>query len=129
MGVLTPPPIPTHSEIIPQYDGNITIESSIIDEPHNDHTEQISVQIGFRPKVIKVTRPPQCLKIVEKVKRGKKVSPLPNVILYNMRSFFPKQQNFCLDFEEREIDIAFLTEVWEKKEKKNIKRRLKKCLS
>ena len=95
MGVISSPPMSTQYERIPQFDGNISIVSSIDFEPQVDHENQISVQIGFRPKVVKVTRPPQCLKKVKKVNNSKKVSQLPNVILYNMRSFFPKQQNFC----------------------------------
>ena len=35
-----------------------------------------------------------------------------------MRSLFPKIANFSLDVKERQTDLNFLTEVWEKKEKK-----------
>ena len=48
--------------------------------------------------------------------------------MYNMRSFFPKQNNFCLDFVERDADVAFLTEVWEKKENKKHKKKLEEML-
>ena len=33
-----------------------------------------------------------------------------------MRSLIPEINNFALDMEERESDISFLTEVWEKLE-------------
>ena len=35
-----------------------------------------------------------------------------------MRSFFPKHENFAEDVLERESDIIFLSEVWQKKENK-----------
>ena len=41
-----------------------------------------------------------------------------------MRSFFPKFQSFCDDMDEREADIAFLSEVWEKKENKKHRKKL-----
>ena len=45
-----------------------------------------------------------------------------------MRSFFPKHVNFCDDIEERQGDVAFLTEIWEKKESKKHKRKIKEML-
>ena len=43
---------------------------------------------------------------------------LPRVCNFNMRALFPKIKNFSDDMIERESDISFLTEVWEKKENK-----------
>ena len=39
---------------------------------------------------------------------------LPVISVCNMRSFIPKIQNFAFDMLEREIDLSFLSEVWEK---------------
>ena len=43
---------------------------------------------------------------------------LPVVTVCNMRSFFPKVNNFKNDFVEREVDISLLCEVWQKTEDK-----------
>ena len=43
---------------------------------------------------------------------------LPCVATYNMRSVFPKISNLKDDILERNIDCAFLVEIWEKKENK-----------
>ena len=37
---------------------------------------------------------------------------------YYMRALFSKIGNFARDMEERESDLSFLTEVWEKSENK-----------
>ena len=38
---------------------------------------------------------------------------------YNCRSLFPKLGNVKTDILERAIDVAFLCEIWEKKDKRN----------
>ena len=44
---------------------------------------------------------------------------LPTLATYNCRSLFPKLGNVSRDILERNIDVAFLCEIWEKKENKN----------
>ena len=53
---------------------------------------------------------------------------LPKVINYNMRSLFPKLDNFAQDTHERESDVIFLTEVWEKLENKKHQFKLEELL-
>ena len=43
---------------------------------------------------------------------------LPTFTVYNMRSIWSKINNLAEDIEERNVDISFLSEVWEKKESK-----------
>ena len=43
---------------------------------------------------------------------------LPSVATYNCRSFFPKVGNVKTDIIERQIDLSFLVEIWEKSENK-----------
>ena len=43
---------------------------------------------------------------------------MPRILCYNMRSLMPKLKNFGLDMHDRDSDISFLTEVWEKAENK-----------
>ena len=44
---------------------------------------------------------------------------LPTLATYNCRSLFPKLGNVRTDILERSIDVAFLCEIWQKKENKN----------
>ena len=130
IGVSPPPPQNILVHDIPQVDGNVSIESSTLDDFNSENIETIKVHVGFRPQKMNSERPHQCLK---KVKINRKSSEnvdaqLPSIVMYNMRSFFPKQNNFCIDFDEREIDLAFLTEVWEKKENRKHRRKLEEML-
>ena len=45
-----------------------------------------------------------------------------------MRSFFPKHNNFCQDMEERDVDVAFLSEVWERSENKKHQYKIEEML-
>ena len=45
-----------------------------------------------------------------------------------MRSLIPKINNFAIDMEERESDISFLTEVWEKLENRKHQFKLEELL-
>ena len=45
-----------------------------------------------------------------------------------MRSLFPKLGNLKTDIKERNIDLAFLCEIWEKKESKTHKLEIEKML-
>ena len=44
---------------------------------------------------------------------------IPICTVYNARSLFPKINSFATDMKERNTDIAFISEIWEKLEKKN----------
>ena len=46
---------------------------------------------------------------------------MPTVVTYNMRSLFPKVGNLKTDLLERNIQVAFLCEIWEKAENKQHK--------
>ena len=53
---------------------------------------------------------------------------LPKISNYNMPSLIPKISNFSVDMDERAVDIAFLTEVWEKLENKKHQSKLEQLL-
>ena len=53
---------------------------------------------------------------------------LPRVMNFNMRSLFPKIRNFSEDMLERQGDISFLTEVWQKQENKKHQLKLEEML-
>ena len=76
----------------------------------------IPVHIGYRPAKIIYERPPKTWRTLRRDNKTIQALTLPKVANYNMRSLFPKIGNFSLDMRERTTDIAFLTEVWEKRE-------------
>ena len=43
---------------------------------------------------------------------------LPTVTVCNMRSLFPKLNNFKIDLFERQVDVSLLCEIWQKAESK-----------
>ena len=92
-----PPPLESFSNI-PQFDGNISIQS------------ETSKNSGVKPDKF------QC------------ALNLPVVATYNLRSFFPKVKNVKNDIIERSIDCAFLSEIWEQKENKKHKKEIVKML-
>ena len=53
-----------------------------------------------------------------KVKNASVAHHLPVVTVCNMRSFFPKVNNFKNDCFERQVDVSLLCEVWQKTEDK-----------
>ena len=53
-----------------------------------------------------------------KLKRFDVALNLPTIAAYNVRSLFPKIKNFKIDMFERALDVASVSEVWEKSEKK-----------
>lgn len=57
-------------------------------------------------------------KTIRRDDRLEKSSGLPTIAVSNLRSLIPKIRNFARDIKEREISLALLTEVWEKKQKK-----------
>ena len=84
--------------------------------------------IGVRPEKVFYERGKPCLKRIRRDNRAVQALSLPNISNYNMRSLIPKIGNFSLDVKERETDISFLTEVWEKMENKKHQSKLEELL-
>ena len=53
---------------------------------------------------------------------------LPTVATYNCRSLFPKVESLKTDLMERQIDLGFLTEIWEQKQNIEHKFEIEKML-
>ena len=47
------------------------------------------------------------------INRNNRASSLPTVATYNMRSLLPKVNSLKTDINGRDIDVAFLQEIWE----------------
>ena len=115
-----------------QLDGNVTfLDDSQIRQTESESEEfvnPIPVHIGNRPAKIIYERPPKTWRTLRRDNKTIQALTLPKVANYNMRSLFPKIGNFSLDMRERTTDIAFLTEVWEKREKKKHQFKLEEML-
>ena len=119
-------------QLIPQLDGAESIfssDSSLIDDnedlsnysyfpPTPPWFDQVEIEDRLPPVRIRINRD----------NRARAGLNLPVVATCNMRSLMPKLRNFCTDFLEREIDIGFLTEVWEKRESKTHQHNIKRML-
>ena len=92
---------PVNSDIV-QLDGNGTLNES----------ENNFCQIPGNIRIDNITR----------------ASNLPVIATYNCRSLFPKLNNMKNDIIEREIDLGFLVEIWEKSEKRNHQFQIEKLL-
>ena len=70
--------------------------------------------VGFRPPKVTLDRGKPYWKRIRRDNCAVQALSLPKISNYNMRSLIPKIGNFSLDMKERAVDIAFLTEVWQK---------------
>ena len=118
-----------------QLDGNISLNSTFIstqsceNEPvFLNQPQYIPIQIGNRPTKVIYERPLSSKKTIRRDNKKVQALTLPKLTNYNVRALFPKIGNFALDMKERESDISFLTEVWEKKEKKKHQHKLEELL-
>ena len=139
MGVVSHPP-PSYSKdddqnyLFNQLDENISLDSSLIStDDLNDSIDDcdrhtIPTQVGFRPISVTVQRPPPSWRTIRRDNKKVQALTLPKITNFNMRSLFPKLNNFSEDMSERESDISFLTEVWEKKENRKHQFRLEEML-
>ena len=88
----------------------------------------IHIQTGFRPTRVIYERPLPVRRTSRRDNRKVQALTLPRIVNYNMRSLFPKFENFAQDVHERESDAVFLTEVWEKQENKKHQFKLEELL-
>ena len=132
---------------VPQYDGNISFlsDSSVDTITHNSNsnarygnsTIPIVNNWSFKnrqnpPPWFEYYHPRKNIKPVRKtIHRNNKLLEglfLPTISVSNLRSLFPKVNGFKKDILEREISLALLSEVWEKKGKKKHKLAIEKML-
>ena len=130
-----PRPPPPHSILVEaesltigQYDGNASILSNESDENSSlkpvFQSLKIPTQIGYRPPNINFERPPHSRVTIRRDNRKVQALGLPIICNYNVRSLWSKINNLALDMNERESDLNFLTEVWEKRENKKHQQKL-----
>ena len=124
-----PFPHPCSETLLGQYDGNVTFESVNDLEILSDQNEQkIPTQVGFRPSKIIHERPLRSRKRIVHDNKQIQALSLPTLTCYNMRSLFGKILSLSQDIIERESDLIFLTEVWEKAENKGHQQKLEAML-
>ena len=111
------------SDIV-QVDGNISI-SNVETENNESH---VRVIIGNRPAPKPKEKRIPVRKTLRRDNRGELSLHLPNMAVYNHRSIWKKLKNFCIEFHELSMGIAFHSEVWEKKESKKHKYKIDEML-
>ena len=126
-----------------QLDGNTSILSNNSESESKipDSHIQIVLNISALPKPKKCDWPPwfephhRRLNDIRPVRQTisrnsqlKVCNSLPTVSVSNMRSLIPKISNFKDDMLEREISLALLSEVWEKKNSKKQQFEVEKLL-
>ena len=102
--------------------------NTTVNEWESDLNSHIPIQLGLRPTKVIIERPPSSRKTIRRDNKKVQALTLPKIANFNVRSLFPKIGNFALDMKERESDISFLTEVWEKNEKKKHQHKLEELL-
>ena len=143
-GYPTPPIGDSSSFCVPQYDGNISLMSECSSESvssnYNNDAQLIPTVLNhfstyddqvpppwFEPYFSRNKIPP----VRKTIYRNNKILDslsLPTISVSNMRSLMPKIKNFKNDILEREISLAILSEVWEKKGNKKHKFQIEKML-
>ena len=84
--------------------------------------------MGYRPQKIFFEHGEPFFKRIRRDNFAVQALTLPKISNYNMRSLIPKIGNFSLDMNERSVDIAFLSEVWQKLENKKHQFKLEELL-
>ena len=110
-----------------QVDGADTVSET--DNSEQDESSSISnfSSIHRIPVVTNLTRAPrhklrdapQVLRTINRNPRINSSSELPVVAVANVRSLLPKMNSFIEKFENEEIEVCLISEVWEKQGKKN----------
>ena len=90
--------------------------------------QQIPTLSGLRPPKVIIERPPQSRKTIRRDNKLVHALALPRISNFNMRALFSKTLNLANDMKERESDLVFLTEVWEKQENKKHQFKLEEML-
>ena len=128
-------------ERIEQLDGNMSIyssNSSEMDAPiAPDSPQPIPVHHGFRPPTARKNEIDyisnerirnKTLKIIKRDNRGFISLYLPNIAVYNHRSFWSKINNFVKEAKETKQGLTFHSEVWEVKESKKHKKKIEEMM-
>ena len=130
-----PPPTPVPlSSLSPssrtrlcQLDGNVTICSDFSEYSELEGTK-VPTQIGFRPFKVIFERLPPTRKRIYRNNKNIQALALPRITNYNMRSLWGKILSLSQDILDRQSDLIFLTEVWQKAENKKHQLKLEEML-
>ena len=88
----------------------------------------IPVMVGYRPKKETISRHPAVRQVIRRKNKCIQALSLPTILSYNMRSIWGKIRSLAEDMHEREGEICFLSEVWEKQENKKHKQKIVEML-
>ena len=88
----------------------------------------IPVIIGNRPFKPQISRQPSAIRVLRRDNKCVQALSLPILTSYNMRSIWGKLDNFSDDMHERDCSLSFLSEIWEKKENVQHKKKIEELL-
>ena len=93
-------------------------EKSWFSQYSGDETQPqlVTVIIGHRPPRIAPVRQPPVRRTIRRENKCLQALSMPTTTVYNMRSIWDKLNSVSVDMIERNCDISFLSEVWEKSE-------------
>ena len=135
VGGTPPPAVKTNDDLtgdILQLDGNISIisEDGTTTPTTTPTHHPIPVHIGNRANHIttNISRPQPCRKIIRRNDKRITALSLPRILNYNMRSLWSKSLSVSQDMHDREGDLLYLTEVWEKLENKKHQYKIQELL-
>ena len=84
--------------------------------------------LGYRPEKETIRRYPAVRQVIRRENKCIQALSLPTILSYNMRSIWGKIRSLAEDMHEREGEICFLSEVWEKQENKKHKQKIVEML-
>jgi hypothetical protein len=90
----------------------------------------IPIIIGHRPgpHMKSSDRQPAVRRVIRRENKCVQALSLPTILSYNMRSIWGKLTSFAEDMHERDCQISFLCEVWEKSENRKHQQKIEEML-
>ena len=87
-------------------------------------SQNINVIVGNRPEREPTEERKPTIKVIKRNNRGKLALYLPNIAVYNHRSFWKKFHSFVTESKNLQLGISLHSEIWENKENKKHKRKI-----
>ena len=106
--------------------------SPLANNPTPDNSDQIPVIVGYQPPPSTPYQQhsprPACLTTVRRDNRAVTALSLPNIMVTNHRSIFPKFNNLVDEIIENEMHLGLHSEIWESKENKDYTNKIEEAL-
>ena len=117
---------PSNNSLYKSWFSQISDENTVLSSSESEN--YIPVLVGHRPLKEHVTRQPAVRTVIRRENRCVQALSLPVILSYNMRSIWGKIRSLATDIKERDGEIIFLSEVWEKSENRQHKQKIEEML-